>query len=412
MNYYADIKFSCELLQNENVNVTYSGDLFKRNSDSVTIVFGFGDNWSYTTEQLMEKTENGFTAEIKLLNFDKINFCFRNSNYEWDNNNYQNYTAPISEPQIEEAFIINENIICEILDNLFEKDISKIENNLYSQESINISETVKETVDAKNDVSQNANLEEKIEFSVDVEKKEPISIEESIVNSTEEVELNNDLENIFNDFYQDSTNTENNIEKNINETKNSVEKQDLLTDILSKNKEENTETVTKFNMNNLIDEILSPIVHSSTFEEENLSSISSFKKEEIEVTSDEFIDNSIDNLISNLYENVTTIRPSENFSNTTIENQEIKGNFDIEDLEQEEPLINVLNSKTTEQSEESKTSETSLIEVDNGDNLLVSARSLGKFYMFKKKVKLAFYKLFVAIPKFLSSAFGEEKNNK
>ena len=39
----------------------------------------------------MEKTDLGFQAEIDLIESDSFNFCFRNENDEWDNNDTQNY---------------------------------------------------------------------------------------------------------------------------------------------------------------------------------------------------------------------------------------------------------------------------------------------------------------------------------
>ena len=43
----------------------------------------------------MEKTELGFQAEIALIDSDSFNFCFRNENNEWDNNNFENYVFPL-----------------------------------------------------------------------------------------------------------------------------------------------------------------------------------------------------------------------------------------------------------------------------------------------------------------------------
>ena len=456
MSSYADIKFSGDLFQNKKVNITYSGDLFKKDSDSVAIVYGFNDEWHHTTEKLMEKTENGFTAEINLLNYNNFNFCFRNSNYEWDNNNYQNYTSPISEePQIEEKFIINENIINEILTNLFEEDISKSDNTILK--AIDQNEIVTKA-DVK--TTQEVKSSENIEFSVEVKKSEPVSIEDTIVNSVEEPELNIDIENIFNDIYNE--------EKSNDTNTPSTNKQELLTNILSENQTE-TEKIAEFDMDNLIDEILSPIVKSSTFEEENVSSIENFKngletndqennfkekaddiinesvvnfeneikpdnntnsennaqkninkEQSVYEISDTELDNNldatIDNLITNLYNNAQNeVQKSEsansniNFTNIQeTDNQEYKNDINIEtEPDAEAPLIDVLNTD-----ENTKNEETALIEVDNQDDFLVSPRSLSKFYMFKKKVKLAFYKLFVAIPKILSSSFNEDKTNK
>jgi len=49
MDFSADIKFSRNLIKNENATITYSGYLYKNNSDAVTMVYGFGDNWENTT---------------------------------------------------------------------------------------------------------------------------------------------------------------------------------------------------------------------------------------------------------------------------------------------------------------------------------------------------------------------------
>ena len=43
----------------------------------------------------MEKTELGFQAELELVSFDTFNFCFRDGNNRWDNNNGKNYVFPI-----------------------------------------------------------------------------------------------------------------------------------------------------------------------------------------------------------------------------------------------------------------------------------------------------------------------------
>ena len=116
MNLSTDIKF-INNLTSDACTLTYSGNLFKNNSESVSVVYGFNDEWKNTTEQEMKKTEKGFTAEIKLLDFENLNFCFKNSNNEWDNNNNFNYTTPISKI-LEENFIINEDLLDGLLDDI------------------------------------------------------------------------------------------------------------------------------------------------------------------------------------------------------------------------------------------------------------------------------------------------------
>ena len=54
----------------------------------------------------MEKTELGFQAEFELINSNTLNFCFKNENEEWDNNNGQNYIFPIE--HIETSLVAQE----------------------------------------------------------------------------------------------------------------------------------------------------------------------------------------------------------------------------------------------------------------------------------------------------------------
>lgn len=80
-----------KLVENSKVKISYIGELFKNASEEVTIHYGFGINWDNVTDIKMEKTELGFQAEINLLEGDTFNFCFKDGNGIWDNNNGQNY---------------------------------------------------------------------------------------------------------------------------------------------------------------------------------------------------------------------------------------------------------------------------------------------------------------------------------
>ena len=80
-----------KLVENAKVKISYVGKLFQENSSEVYLHYGFGSNWDNVNEIKMEKTELGFQAEIELLSSDTLNFCFRNSNNEWDNNENANY---------------------------------------------------------------------------------------------------------------------------------------------------------------------------------------------------------------------------------------------------------------------------------------------------------------------------------
>ena len=58
----------------------------------------------------MEKTDLGFQAEIELLEGDTFNFCFRNGDDKWDNNNGQNYVFPLEKVQTELVVLDDEPV--------------------------------------------------------------------------------------------------------------------------------------------------------------------------------------------------------------------------------------------------------------------------------------------------------------
>lgn len=84
-----------KLVPNTVVKVSYTGELFQNGSEEVYIHFGFGLLWENVSEIKMLKTELGFQAEIELQDSESLNFCFRNQDGSWDNNNGENYIFPI-----------------------------------------------------------------------------------------------------------------------------------------------------------------------------------------------------------------------------------------------------------------------------------------------------------------------------
>lgn len=90
-----------KLLQNSKVKISYTGKFFEDNSEEVYIHYGFGPFWDNLSEIKMEKTELGFQSEIDLIESDTFNFCFRNGNDEWDNNDYQNYVFDLEKPNLD-----------------------------------------------------------------------------------------------------------------------------------------------------------------------------------------------------------------------------------------------------------------------------------------------------------------------
>ena len=90
-----------KLVGNSKVKISYIGKLFQDASEEVFIHYGFGLGWNNVNDIKMEKTDLGFQAEIKLGEGDTFNFCFRNENNCWDNNNGQNYIFPLEKVQNE-----------------------------------------------------------------------------------------------------------------------------------------------------------------------------------------------------------------------------------------------------------------------------------------------------------------------
>ena len=95
-----------KLVGNTTVKVSYTGNLFQNNAEEVFIHYGFGLQWENVTEKKMEKTELGFQAEIELDDNDSLNFCFRDGNNVWDNNDTANYIFPIE--HIENSLVVQE----------------------------------------------------------------------------------------------------------------------------------------------------------------------------------------------------------------------------------------------------------------------------------------------------------------
>lgn len=97
-----------KLTPNSKVKISYSGKFFQDDCEKVFIHYGFGLMWDNLGEVEMEKTDLGFQAEIELVDSDSLNFCFKNGNEEWDNNDYQNYVFPIE--KVETAMVVQEPV--------------------------------------------------------------------------------------------------------------------------------------------------------------------------------------------------------------------------------------------------------------------------------------------------------------
>ena len=96
-----------KLVQNSKVKISYTGTFFENGSNEVYIHYGFGLNWDNLNEIKMERTELGFQTELLLLEGETFNFCFRNENNIWDNNEGINYIFNLEKPCLD--LILTEN---------------------------------------------------------------------------------------------------------------------------------------------------------------------------------------------------------------------------------------------------------------------------------------------------------------
>ena len=90
-----------KLVENSKIKISYTGKLFQDGAEEVSIHYGFGLNWENINDIQMEKTDLGFQAEIELLGTETFNFCFKDENGIWDNNDGENYIFPIEKVQTE-----------------------------------------------------------------------------------------------------------------------------------------------------------------------------------------------------------------------------------------------------------------------------------------------------------------------
>ena len=98
------------LTPNTNVKISYIGKFFQDKSKHVYIHYGFGSDWENVVDSEMVKTELGYQIEVDLLDKSTFNFCFKNENGDWDNNDGDNYIFTIEKPELSLMVIDNNSL--------------------------------------------------------------------------------------------------------------------------------------------------------------------------------------------------------------------------------------------------------------------------------------------------------------
>lgn len=90
------------LVKGSTIKICYNGFLVSNGANEIYFHYGYGENWDNTEEIKMLPTELGFESEIFLNYSGTLNFCLRDENNNWDNNNSNNYSCIVNEPIISE----------------------------------------------------------------------------------------------------------------------------------------------------------------------------------------------------------------------------------------------------------------------------------------------------------------------
>lgn len=210
MEFTNEIFFNKKLIANENVIITYSGKLYREHSAQIYIVYGFGENWDYTTELPMKEIENGFEITVELKNYNKFNFCFKNDYNIWDNNDYRNYIAPISQEQNSISDGNTDSSETSLDSSVTEENSQETENTSQEEASSTTSENTEEFENITDEEVETvfASLLDSIldlnapktNENVDVQNLSGFGLQ-----SVDEIKEENfvDCDEIFNDFYED-----------------------------------------------------------------------------------------------------------------------------------------------------------------------------------------------------------------
>lgn len=101
MDFTKDIYINKDkICEDSEIVILYKGFLFSNNlTDEVYLSYGYGNLWENKNEIKMKPSTFGYLATIQIGSGKELQFCFKNSTGEWDNNNNKNYILPIEEAE-------------------------------------------------------------------------------------------------------------------------------------------------------------------------------------------------------------------------------------------------------------------------------------------------------------------------
>ena len=187
MDFTKDIYINKDIIhENSEIVILYKGLLFGNNlANDIYISYGYGDMWENKNEIKMKPSTFGYLATIPVGTGKTLQFCFRNNENNWDNNQNENYILPIQETE--------ENISLDLL------------NNLEKESKIEIATLANPLLDLKNDSNETESqnlLETTVVSSDTISLPKTISLEnistQTIPNNTiyTKIKINENNENV------------------------------------------------------------------------------------------------------------------------------------------------------------------------------------------------------------------------
>ncbi len=83
------------IVKGDEASISYKGVLSNSGADSIYMRIGYGENWENTKDIKMEKTADGFKADLAVTDDKLLKLAFKDSASNWDNNSGRNYTFEV-----------------------------------------------------------------------------------------------------------------------------------------------------------------------------------------------------------------------------------------------------------------------------------------------------------------------------
>lgn len=190
MDFTKDIYINKDTVyEDQEIVLLYKGFLFSNTlTDEVYISYGYGNNWERQSEIKMKPSTFGYLATIKVESGENLQFCFRNNNGQWDNNNYSNYILPIKENEEVLSFKTLADTSKEVKFELFASDEDEKESEDILETSVLSSNSVEfyKTVDLE-DISKQAIPDDTIvtQIKLNPTNKTENIVQEAVIKSEE-----------------------------------------------------------------------------------------------------------------------------------------------------------------------------------------------------------------------------------